>query len=474
MEIIQKDSNTQKVYLTEKTLNVEDILKKNYEYIYESIQKEGIILKYEECNLLKELVFDRKVVGFCSYDYSREFLTAALNNIYVLPEYRGNKIFIKELLRTMEEHNKPSIMEPTRLVVELLVRHGFAKKLNGNIVASSIEFVIPGNHVLSNADYLNEELSTHFYDLSICSSIHILDINKGCVAYSAPLNFDIVNYGINEADDDYFNEIIDFFKINDVEIMNALLELEENLPIKNYTLEEVIGDEDNFSNYIETLIDDNHITYQKALDIKRQIKEEYEVGMILDESLLIRLAYLFEENKEPRIKSHEDVCPYCDMPIDSHDRYCHYCGINLDFDEYEMQNRLIEYITDSNSDVNEDIHFVAYKFLKLIDEEIELGYSIFTIEKSYDVRWKDLKLFLDKNKYFKKGRITQKGYAFMDNHPLHFWEKYNMDIVNYTDFEYYFYDNSDLKPLEICLNYLAQFGGDEYILEVIDEIKKDI
>jgi hypothetical protein len=86
------------------------------------------------------------------------------------------------------------------------------------------------------------------------------------------LNFDIVNYGINEADDDYFNEIIDFFKINDVEIMNALLELEENLPIKNYTLEEVIGDEDNFSNYIETLIDDNHITYQKALDIKGRLK----------------------------------------------------------------------------------------------------------------------------------------------------------------------------------------------------------
>ena len=474
MDIIQKGSDTQKVYLSENTLSVSDILKRDYGYILESIQNEGIILKYDECNLFKELVFDRKVVGFCSYDYSREFLTAALSNIYVLPEFRGNGIFISELLKTMEEHNKPSIMEPTRLIVELLIRHGLARKLNDSIVASSIEFVIPGNHVLSNADCFNEELSTHFYDLSICSSIHILDLNRGCVAYSAPLNFDIVNYQINEVNDDYFNGIIDFFANNDVAVMNAMVELEECLPIRNYTPEEVIGDEDNFSPYIESLIEDSHVTYQKALEIKSQIQEEYEAGMILNESLMIRLAYLFEENKEPRLKSHDETCPYCGMPIDSHDRYCHFCGINLDFDEYEMQNRLMEYITNSKSDVDEDIRFVAYKFLKLIDEKIDLGYSIFTIENSYNVAWNDLKMFLDGNSYFKDGRITQKGYAFMDGHPLHFWEKYHMDIVNYTDFENYFYDNPDSNPLETCLSYLAQFDDDEYISELVEEIKRDI
>jgi DNA-binding ferritin-like protein (Dps family) len=474
MDIIHKEDNTQKVFLTEKTLNVTDILRDYYPYLLDSIKKEGIILKYDECNLFKELVFDKKVVGFCTYDYSREFITAALSNIYVLPEFRGNSIFANELEKTMEEHNKPSIMEPTRLVVELLIKHGFAKNVNENIVASALEFVIPGNHVLSNSEYHNEELSTHFYDLDICSSIHVLDLQKGCVAYSSPLNYDIIHYDApNHISDEYLGEITDFFKSHDVEIMNAVLDLEENLPIKQYSLEEVIGDEDNFSQYIETLIDDDHVTYQKALDIKNQIKEEYEAGMILNESLLIRLAYLFDEDKEPRIKSHDDVCPYCNMPIDSHDKFCHFCGINLSYDVNEMQDSLINSINNTISDFKEDIRFIAYKFLRLIDENIELEYSIFTIENTYNIHWHDLKLFLDSNNYFKDGKITQKGYYFLDNHPLHFWERYHMDVINYSDFENYFYENSQLKPLEICINYLSQFDDDEYALEIINEIKGD-
>ena len=68
----------------------------------------------------------------------------------------------------MKEHNKPSIVEPTRLVVELLIKYGFAKRITDSIVASSFEFIIPGEQVLSNVDYdSSEELATHFYDLKI-------------------------------------------------------------------------------------------------------------------------------------------------------------------------------------------------------------------------------------------------------------------------------------------------------------------
>ena len=128
-----RENNTQKVYLTENTLEITLILKENYPYIFDSIKKENIILKSEKCNLFKELVFDNKVVGFCSYDFSREFMTAALNNIYILPEFRGNGLFREELEKTMIEHNKPSIMEPTRLIIELLIKYGYAKKINSNI-----------------------------------------------------------------------------------------------------------------------------------------------------------------------------------------------------------------------------------------------------------------------------------------------------------------------------------------------------
>ena len=471
VEIIEKEDNTQKVFLSENIINVYDILQKYYTYIYDSIQKEEFILKYGECNLFKELVFENKVVGFCSYDFSREFITASLNNIYVLPEYRGNNIFKAELEKTLSEHNKPSIMEPTRLVVELLISYGFASKINDRIVASAIEFVVPGNHVLSNTQYGDEELSTHFYDLKSCTSIHILDLKKGFIAYSAPLNYDIIHYNPQSIDEEY---LIDFFKNNEIELMGAVLNLEDNLPLKDYTLEEVIGEDGEFSFYIQSLIDDSHVSYERALEIKQQIKEEYESGMILNESLMIRLAYLFNQHPEPTIKSHDETCIYCDMPVDSHDRYCHFCGINLNFDENELKNSLLKSLNTVQSDSVEDIRFIAYKFLKLITEKIDLDYSIFTIVNNYNIDWFSLDNFLTKNGYFKEGHITVKGLEFLDTHPLHFWEKYHMDIIDYNDFENYFYNHSSLKPLEICLNYLKQFRDDEYIFEIINTINNDL
>ena len=154
--LIRQD-NRQKVYLTENTIDVIPLLNETYPYIIDSINKENFILKSEKCNLFKELVYDNKVVGFCSYDFSREFMTAALNNIYILPEFRGNHLFLDEIEKTMAEHNKPSIIEPTRYVVELLIKYGFAKKINETIVASAIEFVVPGEHVLTNNEIENEE-----------------------------------------------------------------------------------------------------------------------------------------------------------------------------------------------------------------------------------------------------------------------------------------------------------------------------
>ncbi len=474
MNYLTREDNTQKVYLCEKPLDIIDILKNNYDYLYDAINREGIILKGLEGNLFKEIVYDSKVVGFCSYDFSSEFITAALNNIFVLPEFRGNGLFFSELQKTMIEYNKPSIIEPTRLIVELLIEYGFASKISDNLVASSLEFIIPPSHVESNENCQHEELSTHFYDLNICSSIHFLDIEKGIIAYSSPLNYDIIHYDcINRRksiDDDYFNRIKEFFLENDVAIMNEISKLEERLPVKSYDLVEVVGDEDNFSGYIESLIDDAHVTYEKAFEIKQQMIEEYEAGMILNESLLIRLAYLFDEDKKPTIESHADTCPYCDMPIDSHDRFCHFCGINLNYDPEEMFESLLNTFNESNEEFIEDIRYVAYKFLKLISEGIELEYSIITCESSYNIDWDILKEYLNEKKYFLNNKITKEGHDFLTTHPLHLFEKYELEIFDYNDFEKYFYNHPELEEKEIVFNYLNQFD-DEEVFDLKNKIK---
>lgn len=474
-----RDNNTQKVFLTENTIDIKDILTENYNYIMNSIIKENFILKSDECNLFKELVYDNKVVGFCSYDFSREFMTAALNNIYILPEFRGNGLFLEELKKTMNEHHKPSIIEPTRHIVELLIKYGFAKKINENIVASAIEFIVPGEHVLTNKKIINEEeLSTHFYDLNICASIHVLDMNRCIIAYSLPLNDDIIRFNCiekrSEINDDYFNGIIELFNRKEDKILEILVELEEHLPIKEFSLEEVIGSDDELSHYIETLIDDAHVTYAKALEIKEQIREEYEAGMILNESLLIRLAYLFNIPEEPTLITHDETCPYCNMPLDSHDKYCHYCGINLSYNADEIENNLIDSINQFDSNINneEDIRYIAYKFLKMIYEKINFEYAIFMCENNFNIDFNELKNFLKENNYIMDENITQNGINFLNNHPLFFYEKYQMDIVDYTKFEKYFWENSDLNPKEICLSFLEKYD-DEYIDEIKEEIKRN-
>ena len=141
MNMISRNDGVQRVLLSEGTMDVVEILQEDYPYILKSIQNEGFILKYDQCNLFKELLFENDVVGFCSYDFSREFMTMAMNNIYVLPKYRGNSFLLNELTSTMVEQNKPSIMEPTRLIVELLIEYGFVYNQFSLIVnGSSIEF----------------------------------------------------------------------------------------------------------------------------------------------------------------------------------------------------------------------------------------------------------------------------------------------------------------------------------------------
>lgn len=465
MNYTTRADNTQKVYLCETPLDVVNILRTDYGYLYDAISDEGIILKGLECNLFKEIVFDSKVVGFCSYDFSSEFITAALNNIYVLPEFRGNGLFLAELQKTMVEYNKPSIIEPTRLVVELLVKYGFASKISDTLVASSLEFIVPGNHVQSNSDYQKEELSTHFYDLNICSSIHFLDIEKGIIAYSSPLNYDIIHYDClnkrKSMDDDYFTKIRDFLLKNDVDIVDEISRLEDTLPVKSYDLEEVVGDDEGFSSYIQSLIDDGHVTYARAYEIKQQMSEEYEAGMILNESLLIRMAYLFDDSKKPTIKSHTDTCPYCSMPIDSHDRFCHFCGINLNYNPEEMFESLVNTFNESDNELSEDIRYVAYKFLKMILEGIELEYAIMTCENAYNLSGNLLMKYLDENNYIKGNEITDEGHDFLRKHPLHLFEKYELDAFDYSDFERYFYENENLDDKKIVLSYLEQFSDDD-------------
>ena len=116
-------------------LDVESILKKDYEYIYESILNEGFILENKLGDVFKEILFENKVVGFAFYELNSQ-TNFVLNEIYILPEFRGNSLFLLEINILLAAGNSLSILQPTKNLVE---RRSAAVKEAKAVIKASIE-----------------------------------------------------------------------------------------------------------------------------------------------------------------------------------------------------------------------------------------------------------------------------------------------------------------------------------------------
>ena len=109
----------------------------------------------------------------------------------------------------------------------------------------------------------------------------------------------------------------------------------------------------------------------------------------------------------------------------------------------------------------------------MINEKIDFEYSVFMCEKNFNINFNVLKKYLNENNYINDESITEEGIEFLNNHPLHYYEKYRMDIIDYTKFEEYYWNHPDLSGEEICLKFLDQYD-DECSNEIKEEIKRNI
>ena len=139
MECIIREDNLGKImFNTEeyKLPTLEYILYTNYKYIYEDLTENnpfrvgGVVPA-----VFKEIVFENKVVGFSSYDAGMGVM--CLKYIYVLPEFRGNNLLIKDLLDTKslfenQGYNHVAIDMPNYFVIESLLKNGLAVECGKN------------------------------------------------------------------------------------------------------------------------------------------------------------------------------------------------------------------------------------------------------------------------------------------------------------------------------------------------------
>ena len=328
-------------------LEVESILKKDYEYIYESIQNEGFILENKLGDVFKEILFENKVVGFAFYELNSA-TNFVLNEIYILPEFRGNSLFLLEINILLAAGNSLSILQPTKNIVEILVHYGFAHKLSKNIVASAISFDFKNEDILSNSneEFDNEQImSSNIYDLNIRSSLLLMDIStpgRNIIYYHQELENDFKEYGNRKSlTDSYFNEIKELFLQNSEEFTQIMLDLKDKLPKSQLGFDIVVGHNEEFSDYMQDMIDDGILSKNKAQRIKDDLTEEYERGEVTDDGIITRFNF-FLNGLDSQIDIWDifqlgtNICPYCYNPINLSDESCQICGYNLfyepDFD----------------------------------------------------------------------------------------------------------------------------------------------
>ena len=271
-------------------LDLDEILE-DYPYILDSMEnEEEYYIENDICSFFDEILFENKVVGFATYD-TRNMTDLLLCECYILPEFRGKKLFFDEICKMIFIAENFGILQPTRNIVDLLVDYSFAKNVTEDIVVSGIPFYFDE---IDAKSYKNRELDedemdpSYFYDLSINSTI---SVDNDDIIYHNLLENDLRRHGKRkELDESYFTNIKDFFTENDFD--DVIEELIENLPQIKFGYDEIIGNSEGLSDYMQSIVDNGMISYDKAIEIKQQLISEFESGQLKDEDIDERFTVL--------------------------------------------------------------------------------------------------------------------------------------------------------------------------------------
>lgn len=124
-------------------MNINEKLENDYPHLYEAIKDEKyFISNYESCYYFFEIPDDEEeIIGFATLNIHDDE-TLILNQIYVLPEYRGQKHFINVLNYFMDLFDEAIfyIKNPNKRILEQLEELDLLTKLDERFYLSQIFF----------------------------------------------------------------------------------------------------------------------------------------------------------------------------------------------------------------------------------------------------------------------------------------------------------------------------------------------
>lgn len=410
------------IYQNDKKLILEDILKSKYDSIYDSMIEEKFVLNVDNCNIFNEIRFKEKVVGFSTYTIINDS-HLLLTNIYILPSFRGNKLFNKELSRILEEGYVVSIHEPNKIVVTALVNYGYAEKVNDTLVVSAINFNIAIENIVPKNSQLNRDVFlnlTNLYDLDLCASLLFnIENNETFEVHYAISEHDNEKVSLESKDifnKDYFENIVNILTRRDLEIERRLLLLRENLPSVNLEIKELFSSDlaDIFMDYVN----EGLVTLNEIKKIKQQLFIDLTRSTIRKQSIHLRLNYLVSNlhNTKEKDDSIKNPCPYCNEELDYSRRYCVSCGYDI-FNDVNVKNKnkylyhdvltetlsykySLNNIIEKKDEFNEE-YLISLAICYIIDNlNIKNYYSIFNMAAdNYNILDIDLRRFMHKKGY---------------------------------------------------------------------------
>ena len=276
-------------------LDIEEILEKNYKYILDSMKNTHYLLTVNHCTYFKEIVFSKKVVGFCAYTIINSISNLSLVACYILPEFRGKGLFFDEINRVFESENELTIYQPPRYVMELLIKYGFAKKISENLAVTAIDINIASNSIekIFNAEKILYEdfvYTSNIYDLDSCGFLIFPEKDSKIIYLTDVLNVDSKVYDPQKTreniTEDYADNILTTLEENKEEIDTFINNIKRN-STKNteYDRKEEDVDFEDLKKSIQKSTQTNDL-------IENFEKIEYEKNSLFDKNSIDKEKYL--------------------------------------------------------------------------------------------------------------------------------------------------------------------------------------
>lgn len=436
-------------------VDIEETLRSHYIYLYNSIKEENYKLKVNHCTYFKEIVFKKKVVGFSAYTMINSVSNLTMVASYILPEFRKRGLFFDEINNIFEEGKQLSIYQPQSFVMDLLVKYGFAKKINENLIISSIKINIPSNSISNifgteNTSIEETFFTSHIYDSNLCGFLVFPQEDENILYLSDCYPEDDKMHTCSEKreniSNDYQKDVQNLLKQNDDEIRDFLNNIYKNYSYYNKSDEE------------------------KSEDIDFEELKKIKINENIDENILKNLEKI-ETNKHSLLLNIDE--------IDKREYLETYKNVGIyDFIRIFNGNKNLEL---TNSIIKIDYEFNSDYIKNLVIKENYINNQINSLEKeSYlnklkvnqlkDIL-KDNNLTVTGNKselisrireyvpsgYFPKTEyhVTAKGFEFMDNHEE--IDFYNLFLKNFYYHEFKkFLEENDGEINEVTMLFLLK------------------